>query len=560
MAGSSQDWKKLATQKRDSVNDLIPKEWRISSVPSVEEQRDVTGKYIQQFLSDKEVEITETDAVGIVEQTSSGAWSAVEVTKAFCHRAAVAHRLVNCLHEIFFDQAIQDAQKLDDYYSKNKKPVGPLHGLPVSLKDQFHVKNVETTMGYVGWIGTFQGKKNTGKERVYESEMVKELRASGAVLYVKTSVPHTLMCGETVNNIIGYTWNPKNRNLSSGGSSGGEGALIGLKGSPVGLGTDIGGSIRIPAAFNGLYGIRPSVGRLPYEGMANSMDGQNSILSVVGPIAPTVGSLRLVVKSLLAQEPWLHDPICAELPWRDEQEKQILDLVKGSSSKLAFGLLKHDGCAAPTPPVRRALEIVVKTLEKLGHEVVEWKPPSHKRLGEICFKTWFYDGGADFREAFGLSGEPAAPQVAAPSEGTQVNATEIAAVNVERREAQKEYMEYWNSTKNQTSTGRPVDALICPLAPFPAARPQKYTYYGYSTFVNVLDYTSVVVPVTTVDKNVDKVNEGFKPIDDTDKSVHDAYDPEIYDGAHVAVQLVGRRFQEEKMLALAEFVGEAIKG
>ncbi|KAK5181868.1 hypothetical protein LTR16_010317, partial [Cryomyces antarcticus] len=181
-------------------------------------------------------------------------------------------------------------------------------------------------MGYVGWIGTFQGKKNTGKERVYESEMVKELRASGAVLYVKTSVPHTLMCGETVNNIIGYTWNPKNRNLSSGGSSGGEGALIGLKGSPVGLGTDIGGSIRIPAAFNGLYGIRPSVGRLPYEGMANSMDGQNSILSVVGPIAPTVGSLRLVVKSLLAQEPWLHDPICAELPWRDEQEKQILDL------------------------------------------------------------------------------------------------------------------------------------------------------------------------------------------------------------------------------------------
>ncbi|KAK5187945.1 hypothetical protein LTR16_009124, partial [Cryomyces antarcticus] len=141
MTGSSQDWKKLATQKRDSVNDLIPKEWRISSVPSVEEQRDVTGKYIQQFLSDKEVEITETDAVGIVKQTSSGAWSAVEVTKAFCHRAAVAHQLVNCLHEIFFDQAIQDAQKLDDYYSKNKKPVGPLHGLPVSLKDQFHVKN-----------------------------------------------------------------------------------------------------------------------------------------------------------------------------------------------------------------------------------------------------------------------------------------------------------------------------------------------------------------------------------------------------------------------------------
>lgn len=85
-------------------------------------------------------------------------------------------------------------------------------------------------MGYVGWIGTFEGKTGTGKEKVYESEMVKELRNLGAVMYCKTSVPHTLMSGETVNNIIGYTLNPKNRNLTAGGSSGGEGALIGIRG------------------------------------------------------------------------------------------------------------------------------------------------------------------------------------------------------------------------------------------------------------------------------------------------------------------------------------------
>jgi len=92
-------------------------------------------------------------------------------------------------------------------------------------------------MGYVGWIGTFQGEKNTGREKNYESLLVTELRALGAVLYCKTSVPHTLMAGETSNNIMGYAWNPKNRNLSAGGSSGGEGALIGLKGSPLGFGT-----------------------------------------------------------------------------------------------------------------------------------------------------------------------------------------------------------------------------------------------------------------------------------------------------------------------------------
>jgi amidase len=85
-------------------------------------------------------------------------------------------------------------------------------------------------MGYVGWIGTFEGKKGTGKEKVFESEMVKMLRNAGAVLYCKTSVPHTLMSGETINNIIGYTLNPKNRHLTAGGSSGGEGALIGIRG------------------------------------------------------------------------------------------------------------------------------------------------------------------------------------------------------------------------------------------------------------------------------------------------------------------------------------------
>lgn len=229
------------------------------------------------------------------------------------------------------------------------------------------------------WIDTFEGKKSTGKERVYESEMVRELRALGAILFCKTSVPHTLMAGETMNNIIGYTYNPKNRNLSSGGSSGGEGALIGLKGSPIGFGTDIGGSIRGPAAFNGLYGLRPSSGRLPYEGIANSMDGQNTILSVVGPLATSVGALRLVIKGVLSQQPWLYDPLVVEIPWRDEHERAVLDIARGNAGQLAFAVFKDDEVIRCQPPVRRAIDIVVKTAEKLGHKVIEWKPPSHQQ-------------------------------------------------------------------------------------------------------------------------------------------------------------------------------------
>lgn len=97
------------------------------------------------------------------------------------------------------------------------------------------------------------------------------------------------------------------------------------------------------------------------------MDGQNSVLSVVGPLSHSVASLRLLIKSLLGQQPWLHDPLCNEIPWRQDHEDQILDLI--SSSHLAFGILKHDGAVTPHPPVQRALDMVVQILKKLGHEV-----------------------------------------------------------------------------------------------------------------------------------------------------------------------------------------------
>lgn len=98
------DWQIIAKNKRDSVNKLIPENWRLDSIPSVAEQRDVTGKYIQQFLSAREIEITETDAVGIVEKTSSGEWKSREVCEAFCHRASLAHQLVS--NEVTFHTTI----------------------------------------------------------------------------------------------------------------------------------------------------------------------------------------------------------------------------------------------------------------------------------------------------------------------------------------------------------------------------------------------------------------------------------------------------------------------
>ena len=92
-----QDWQAKADAKRQAILDSIPEKWRLSSVPSAQDQKDVTGPYIQQFLDPKEIEITETDAVGIAKQTASGAWSAVAVAEAFCHRASLAHQLVRTM-------------------------------------------------------------------------------------------------------------------------------------------------------------------------------------------------------------------------------------------------------------------------------------------------------------------------------------------------------------------------------------------------------------------------------------------------------------------------------
>ncbi|KAF1984926.1 putative general amidase GmdA [Aulographum hederae CBS 113979] len=554
------DWEAKAQAKREEIFSSIPKEWILPSVPSKEEQKDVTGDFARQYLSDREVEITETDAVGITAKTTTGEWSAVEVTKAFCHRAAIAHQLLSCLHEIFFDAALASAKEMDNHFEFTKKPLGPLHGLPVSLKDQFHVKGVDTTMGYIGWIGTFEGAQNAKNYRTHESLMVQELRELGAVLYCKTSVPHTLMSGETVNNIIGYTLNPKNRLLTCGGSSGGEGALIGFRGSPIGFGTDIGGSIRIPAAFNGLFGLRPSSGRLPYEGMANSMDGQNTVLSVVGPLATTSASLTLMTKSILSRDPWLHDPLVHEIPWRDSHYDAMKSLLS-SGSKLSFGVIRNDGITSPHPPVTRALEFLTSTLASAGHEITPWTPPPHIDAITLTSSIWTFDGGADVHAAFALSGEPPSSQISSvygTSPSLQASASQIAAINVAKRKWQKAYMEYWNSTSKVSGTGRPVDAVICPVAPFAAARPGTYKSYSYMSVWNFLDYTGVVVPVTTVDKGVDAVDAGFQPIDEADRECQATYDPEIFDGAHVSLQLVGRRLQEEKMLAIAEYVGSVL--
>ncbi|EGU80330.1 hypothetical protein FOXB_09159 [Fusarium oxysporum f. sp. conglutinans Fo5176] len=514
----SSNWEMAGSAKRRAILGAIPEEWRLREpLPPAGEYPDITGTFLHRYLTDAEIAITENPS-----RRPCRCYDDRQIERrGGCEST-------NCLHEYFYDAALADEKKLDEYFRIHGKPLGPLHGILVSLKDQCHVKGVETTMGY----------KNSPKYKNFESVIFTALRNAGAILYVKTSVPHTVLIGETVNNIIEYTWNPFNRLISAGGSSGGEGALVALKGS---------------------------------LGMAISIDGQTTIPSVVGPMAASVSGLGLVTKALLQEEPWLYDTNVLELPWRASQYDAMAKIIADANvghGRLAFGIIEHDGVVAPHPPVKRALRIVTNTLEKLGHQmlrtaqIIRWTPPSHELGVRLALTAWIYDGGIDVHHHMGLAHEPI-PDVLARTYGTkplrQFNASEIHRNNVLLREWRKAYLDYWSSTSNLTGTGRPVDAVICPVAPFCAVRPTKYHYYGYSVWPNATDYTAGSFPVTLANKRVDTKDESYQPINDIDRKVYDDYDAEIYDKSLAGLQLVARRFEEEKMLALLEYVGELFK-
>jgi amidase len=229
-------------------------------------------------------------------------------------------------------------------------------------------------MGYVGWIQGNLGI-DSDKSHTVESQIVTELLSFGAVLYCKTSLPQTLLFGETKNNIIGQTLNPINQNLSCGGSSGGEAALMALGGSSIGVGTDIGGSLRIPAGFCGIFSIKPTSNRLSYRDVANTNPGQDTYRSTIGFMGTSIDALEVVFRAVLMTEPWMKDPAVIPIPFRKDVTESYRRRAdeKGNAKfgerPLKMGVLWCDGMMGLHPPVLRGLKVVVEALKKAGHKV-----------------------------------------------------------------------------------------------------------------------------------------------------------------------------------------------
>ncbi|KAF9241344.1 amidase signature enzyme [Melanogaster broomeanus] len=327
-------WSQLAADKKQRQQKEIPQDWLITPPP--EATLNVTGfPETYGLLTPQEIEITNTDVDVLLKKLASAEWSSVAVTTAFYKRAIIAQQLVNCLTEIFVERALARAAELDEALKKTGKVV-------------------ETTMGYVSWIGNYAEKN---------AVLVDILEECGAVPFVRTNVPQTLMWPETFNNIFGRTTNSVQSFADPGGSSGGEGALLALKGSPLGVGSDIGGSVRIPAALWWLQ----------YLG------------------------LKAFMEAVIKAKPWLKDPLAVRKKW-DEDEYQLKDRDDGR--KLCFAImnaqyttvwnaLDYPASVFPVTTVdqtldlKKARESFVDGFDQMNHELYD---PEVFKNAPVCLQ------------------------------------------------------------------------------------------------------------------------------------------------------------------------------
>ncbi|KAJ1335043.1 Amidase [Microdochium nivale] len=450
MAANS-DWESISAKKRQALADSIPQEWRIPAhlVPP-ESQDDVTGfPDTSGWFTTDELAITNSTVAELLPRLASGQLSSEAATRAFSKRAAAAHQLTNCLSETLFDAAIATAKTLDAHLAKTGKPIGPLHGLPVSLKDNFNLQGLDSTVGFTSHVGS---------PATYDAVLAELLRDSGAVFYVKTNVPTAMMIAESVNNTFGRTLHPQNRRCTSGGSSGGESALIAFRGSPIGVGTDIGGSLRIPAACTGIFTLKPSFGRFPTLRCRSGMPGQEAVASVNGPMARTLEDVELYSRAVVAAEPWRRDPRCLPMPWR----------AASLGPKLRVGVMWDDGMALPTPPVTRALREVVDKLAAAGHDIVEWSSQDQHEGLQLLGRMFVADGGEAIRNELERTGEPWRPEMAAYADAKSLSGLQYWNLHAERQDYQKKYLDRWLAAG--------IDVLLCPTTPYSSVENGKFKH------------------------------------------------------------------------------------
>lgn len=503
-----------------------------------------------------------TSAVELARRIAAGELRAVEVVEAHIHRIEQVNPAINAICWPRFDEARREAETVDLRRARGEA-LEPLAGVPITVKECFHLPGTPSSIG----IGRLADEPLSD-----ESINVARLRAAGAIVVGKTNVPQLMIMHETDNPVYGRTDNPWDTSRGPGGSSGGEGAIIAAGGVPLGLGNDLGGSVRHPAHVCGICGLKPTTGRLSNQGARGTWNGMEAVGNQPGPLAQCVADVALAMRVLADPGQHGHDPYVPDVRWRDPDQVDV--------ASLRIGYFTDDGFFPPSPALRRAVREAASALEQQGATVVELPPPDMRRAMRLYFALVSADGGADARRLLGRSKRdwrvrkllwlgmipkwlrPAVAQgldwTWQPRMGELIRSAGYASAD-----------RYWQLTKQRERftvdfcaqlRAKNIDALLCPPHALPALTHGSTQYLAaaasYAMLFNLVGMPAGVVPVTRVQAG----EEGDRPAswDAIDYAARKVEADSA--GLPVGVQIAAHHWREDVVLRLMQALEDRLRG
>ncbi|OUM54835.1 hypothetical protein BVG19_g4268 [[Candida] boidinii] len=563
-------WESKKKKKLDERNKQFRKEWLVdqSLLNNVNENSTVSVidlHFKTGILTDKEIKITQFKKItDLLSKIHSGELSSLEVTIAFCKRAQISQQLTNCLTEVMFNEAIERAKYLDDYFTKNNgKIVGPLHGLPISVKDCFALPNFDSTTGLISYIGNKDIPNNF-------ASLPRQLYDLGAVFYVKTNVPQFMMTCDSDNNLFGRTLNPLNLSLTAGGSSGGEGSILGQHGSILGIGSDIGGSIRIPSMACGVYGFKPSSDSIPFDGIVepNKVDQTgNGIECTAGPLSVSMDGIEIFLKSVFDSNPSNYDKSLKKTSFNHDLYNQFKD-----KKNLKIGLLLEDPQFPIHPTIKYNLLKQAEILKTQGFEIIDLSDKFQPlyTLWNHAVRSFTLDIFLPTLWGLMKTGEPPVPSLNTLHSDSfglpPFTKTGVQNLVLER----KEIRSIWNRLFDDLQ----LDAIISPGCHSTAPAHDTYGIPIYTTIWNVTNYPACVIPCgdpvgsieeAEIVKSINSLKESLniktsylKKNEKTYAFCLNEYNSSVLKNGKPHIQVVTRYFEDEKLLAISKTIDSII--
>jgi fatty acid amide hydrolase len=505
--------------------------------------------------------LTTLSATELAAAIERGDVSAVEAVEAHIARIEQVNPTINAVVVKRYNEARAEARAADERRAWGQT-LAPLHGVPITVKESLDLTGTPSTYGLTT-------RANTLAE--HDNLYVARMRAAGAIILGKTNVSQLLLYIESDNPVYGRTNNPWNLARTSGGSSGGQAAIIASGGSPLGIGTDLGGSIRVPASFCGVTSLKPTAGRTPDETSFGPPVGQRTIVSQVAPMARTVDDLALALQIINGgNNPNVEPP----MPLGDPSTVDV--------AKLRVAYYTDDKTLEVAPAVRRAVIEAAGMLAGRGAQVVEWQPPDVNAALHVFYGILSADGGRGAAKLASGSAKDSriATLLRLASLPRPVNATlrGVLAATGQRNTRQvlrafghRDTLHYWQLVEAQMDyqrrfldaldqdEGGPFDVIICPacaLAAFPhGASADLLAGGGYATLYNVLGYPAGVVPLTRVQPGEESARK--RSLDRMERVARAAEEGSA--GLPVGVQVVARPWREHVALAAMSAIQAAAR-